>query len=746
MFRSIILVSGAVVALTLQGSALAMNGFAVTTAARTGWVPENSGNPTPGKIVRIDIAGNAESGRATIYDGLAYYPTISFDGTRVAFLRLDAKLNSAGTGLIGRLDTGYVSIVNKDGTGFKDLIKLYCGQSGWGANWADCGGHFSAWPAGNWVYYEKPPKTGEIWRVNVQDTSLRHLVVRYNDTLSGAHDSNCACSAPGATDGSGFWLRRWQLSADAKYCAGMFKWYGDGPQQMPHRFPPPDGHAPLTMSIYPDFPACNLSMSASGEHLAAYFAGCHDVSNINRWDHATNVGPRYNGVQGAGVNLYTDVRTWCGRDVGNLGSYMRWAANSDKWLLVEASYGCGGGSSGANQVLCNWKDRAGMCFTGVYSGGSMYYDAGSLWISDPANNPGGNKYEDPNGNWVTVSPRDIYLNWAVTGTSPYRVTIAAYPPDADIRYTADGVDPTQSSTRYTAPLDLTPSAGRAMQIRARAFKTGMSPAETESRILVPSSKALPAGYLKDMLCLEDAQGTMGVLNADTGAVMTKYSGENKAIPFDGDQVAINGHTYTWRLRTDSDGIWSPVAASGTLTFWYTTIIQPQNSQVGRLGTLYNTGLRLYLNGISQFGGWDAKFEQTYGSNDGASIGLVKGANGVLLVHPSTSSFGVRFLDKNSVARADLRYFPYSGLAANRPSASQPGRPVASVAVLPGHLSILPGSARTARISDVNGRTERMVRGLSSAACHLSLSDLGTGIHLVTLLSDAGEQTWRVLVR
>jgi hypothetical protein len=376
----------------------------------------------------------------------------------------------------------------------------------------------------------------------------------------------------------------------------------------------------------------------------------------------------------------------------------------------------------------------------------MYYDAGSLWISDPTNNPGGNKYEDPNGNWVTVSPRDIYLTWTVTGTSPYHVTIGAYPPDADIRYTTDGIDPTQSSTRYTAPLDLTPSAGRAMQIRARAYRTGMSPAETESRILVPSSKALPAGYLKEMLCLEDAQGTMGVPNADTAAVMTKYVGENKAVPFDGDQVTVNGHTYIWRLRADDDGVWSPVAGSGTLTFWYTTIIMPKSNQVGRLGTRYNEGFRLYLNGISQFGGWSNKNETTYGSNDGASIGLVKGANGVLMVHPNAPMFGVRFLDKNSIDRTDLRYFPYTGSTVSRPAIARPGRSGGSVTILPGHLLILPGAAHAARISDVNGRTERMVRGLNGAACRLPLKDLGKGMHLVTLVSDGGEQTWRVPVR
>ena len=743
MCRRIVSAWAVALALVYPASALAMNGFSVTSASRNGWGPENNGNPSPGKIVRIDITGNAESGRATIYDGLAYYPTISFDGTRVVFLRLDAKLNAAGTALVGRFDTGYVSIVNKDGTGLRDLVKLYCGQYGWGARYADCQGHFTAWPAGNWVYYEKPPKTGEFWRVNVNDPSLHHMVVRYHD--GGVRPANCACDVNGS---EGFWLRRWQLSADAKYCGGMFKVYPDGPQQLPHRFPPPEGYAPLSMPIYPDFPACNLCLSASGEYMSAYFAGCHDFSPINRWDHATNVGPRYQSVANSTVGLYTDIRTWCGRDVGNLGDYMRWAANSDKWLLIEASYGCGGGTTGSNQVMANWKDRAGMSFTGVSSGGSMNHESGSLWISDPTNNPNGDKYETPAGTWVAVTPRDIYLTWTITGTSPSQVSIAAYPTNAEIRYTTDGADPTQSSNLYSAQLNITPAAGRATQIKARAFRTGMSPAETESRILVPSTNALPAGYLKQLLCLETAQGGMAVPFADTAAVMTKYTGENGAVPWDGDQVVVNGHTYTWRFRSDSDGVWSPATGGNSLEFWYTTIVSPVSRTV-KLGARFHGNPRMYLNGTSQwfFDGWDSNHEWQFGNNDGASIGLLKGVNGVLMVQHADGVFGVRFLNRsNDGDLTDLQYFPHSATSVDRPAATRAGHSSACVTTLAGDLLILPGTAHAAFISNIDGRMERTVRGLNGVACRVPLTHLGKGMHLVTLVSNTDEQTWRVLVR
>jgi hypothetical protein len=634
-------------------------------------------------------------------------------------------------------------VVNKDGTGLRDLVKLYTGQYGWSARYADCEGHFVGWPAGDWVYYEKPPKTGEIWRVNVNNTALHHMVVRYND--AGVRPGNCACDINGS---EGFWLRRWQLSADAKYCGGMFKVYPDA-QQLPHRFPPPEGYAPLTEPLWPDLPACNLCISASGEYLSAYFAGCHDASSMNLWNHVTNIGPRYQSVSGGSVGLYTDIRTWCGRDVGNLGQYMRWAANSDKWLLVQTGYDCSGaGSSAGNQVLCNWKDRAGMCLTGVYAGASLGYDAGDLWISDPTNNPGGNKYEDPNGNWVTVTPRDIYLTWTVTGIGLTHVSIAAYPADAEVRYTTDGADPTQSSNLYAAQLDLTPGAGRVMQVKARAFRTGMGPAETESRLIVPSSKALPAGYVKELLCLETTLGSMVVPAADTAAVLAKYAGENKPCPFDGDQVTVNAHTYTWHLRTDDDGVWSPATGSNSLTFWYTTIVTPI-SRMAKLGTRFHGNPRMYLNGhvAWTFDGWDSNHEWIFAAGDGAAVGLVKGANGVLMLQHADGVFGVRFLSRsNDSDLTDLQYFPYSGNSAGRPVMAPLGRAGADVSIVTGQLLILPGAAHAAWISDVNGRTERVVRGLNGALCRLPLKDLGDGMHLVTLVSDAGEQTWRVLVR
>ena len=714
--------------LSLVSPTWAVNGFSVSISYTTGGY---NGLHYGGKVVRFDIQGDAVTARTTIYDGLAWYPAISFDGTRVAFFR------AAST---SRWDTGYVSIVNKDGTGLKDLVKLYAGQYGYSCNYVDCESGFLSWPAGEWVYYEKPPKTGEIWRVNVNDPSLNHLVVRYND--AGVRPGNCACDISG---NEGFWLRRWQLSKDARHCSGMFKTYPQG-QELPHRFPPPEGYAPFSMAVHGNLVACNLCMSPSGAYVSSYFAGCHDFAGIHVYDYAANFLNIEKAI--ANVNLYTDVRTWCGRDVGNLGEYLRWAANSDKWQIWQASYNCnGGGSMAANQILCNWKDRKGICPSTNTSGSSTGQDAGDFWIDDPTNNPNKNKYEDANGNWVQVTARDIYLTWAVSGSNPYQVSISAYPADADIRYTTDGSDPAQTSSKYTGTLNLVPTAGQVMQVKARAFRTGMNPAETESRLLAPTAKNLPAGYIKELLCLENAQGAMIVPAADTAGVKARYAGENKAVPFDGDQVTVNGHGYTWHLRTSANGIWSPATASSSLTFWYTTIVSPSSRMVD-LGVRFHSNPVMFCNGfpVTYFEGWDSNQEWTFGSGDYTCLGLLQGANGVLMQQNADGAFAVRFLDLSEKDITDLRYFPYTGIVQSN-SGRGHGRPLsgATAWISRGdlHIAVEQSGAHTISIYNLSGRTIRTIRGTGVMNYRIAGKELGGEPCLVSVKMGAGEIVRRI---
>ena len=724
----------------------ATNGFSVSMAYRDGAAPEaflRAGYF--GKLVRFDISNNAVVRCDTLCKSLGCYPSISFDGARVAFFRSAMSLNAAGSP-VGRIDTGWISVVNKDGTNLRDLVKLYAGQYGYGGCfYQDCEGGFVDWPAGDWIYYERPPKTGEIWRVNVQDPSLNHLVVRYND--DEAQPGNCACLIDGK---EGFWIRRFQLSADARYCGGMIKWSAEG-QQISHAFPPPEGYAPYTMPMFGNLSACNLAMSASGKYVSSYNAGCHTSNGIYLFDHSANF---LNSGQSAARIELSSIISWIGGRVpGDYGQYMRWASNSDKWYIIHARWRCNSnGSNGSNQVLVNWKESRAICpSTNVRIATGITYDqdAGDFWIDDPVNNPDGNKYEDPNGNWVPVVPRDIYLNWSVAGGNPYQVSISAYPSDADIRYTTDGSEPTQSSSRYTAQLNLNAQSGRTTQIKAKAFRTGMIAGDIENRLIVPESKALPAGYIKEMLCLENQQGTMIVPMADSAGIYTRYVGSNRVVPFDGDQVTVNGHTYTWHLRTDDDGVWSPATASNSLVFWYTTIISPKSRMVN-LGARFRQYPKIILDGrvVFHFEGWDGNHEWLLSPPFQVVMGLLKGANGVLMQQHPEGVFGVRLLDRSNNDLTDLRYYPYAGASQ---SISLQRRPIGgslSFVAAPDHVLIRigPNQPCAVRILDVKGRIRSAMDGRSASTLRLSAAELGSGVHLIAVTVGATEQTYRVVIR
>ena len=61
-----------------------------------------------------------------------------------------------------------------------------------------------------------------------------------------------------------------------------------------------------------------------------------------------------------------------------------------------------------------------------------------------------------------------------TYTSAQSVTISCETPNAIIRYTIDGVEPTESSTEYTGALTMSETK----TIKAKGYKTGMNPSET----------------------------------------------------------------------------------------------------------------------------------------------------------------------------------------------------------------------------------------------------------------------------
>jgi PKD repeat protein len=132
------------------------------------------------------------------------------------------------------------------------------------------------------------------------------------------------------------------------------------------------------------------------------------------------------------------LQQWTGKNIYGCAEWIMWSANSDKWnsRMIASwggsqSYGCG-----TNQVLENWVDKvaivptnnakASTCNNGWTGENS---DFGDFWVSDPVNNPQGNKYEDETGAWHAVAPIDPDTSAIIAS-----FTIRKAPPSPNLGY------------------------------------------------------------------------------------------------------------------------------------------------------------------------------------------------------------------------------------------------------------------------------------------------------------------------
>jgi len=394
-----------------------VNGFSVAVH----YLPINYCGGEAGPIVRYDIANGAVTGHDTIFHDIAQRTAISLDGTRIAFFRWGYRLGAKGgdgqyAPLAGTSNAPcYISIINKDGTGLKNLTQLPCvgavgnppkhGLHAWEA-------HLD-WPAGDWIYYEMPNKTGIIRRVNVR-TGADNFVVAYVGSNEKGFQS---------WDSGDCGMRRWSISLDAKWEGHQTECGGGNPIGATN-FPPPEGNynlCPVTAQL----PGCNQSVSASGNFISHYFAGCHEDAILYHFPHdkgwlnSNDLAFNYS----AGHVDFSMLQQWTGQNIFGCAEWIMWSANSDKWnsRMIASwggsmAYGCG-----TNQVLENWVDhvaivptnnaKAGSCPNGGVTGQNS--DFGDFWVSDPVNNPQGNKYEDETGVWHTVAPIDPDTNAVV---------------------------------------------------------------------------------------------------------------------------------------------------------------------------------------------------------------------------------------------------------------------------------------------------------------------------------------------
>jgi hypothetical protein len=437
-----ILVGGLVAALFTPANAYngkLVNAIAVSVQWRQGtqdWAPmccECGSEVREGPIVLYTIQNSRVTKRDTIYsriNGLASYPAFNLSGTRIAFYRLGHAPAASGTGCVSvNGGKSYISVINPDGTGLTNLCELQ--------SLPQKGVFELDWPAGDWIYFQMPhvnvldANQGNasvmFWRVNAV-TKVAEKVGNFTNDGSGA-ELKCA------------YAHRFTLSLDAKHMALMTypkdacNGEAAATEYFSHvntiySFPPPNGNLGNTCLGYRD--GCNISISPSGKIVANYFAGWHDDMQLGTPDYSTgftcsgigndnpsvglkieHVWLNYNSSQ---PSSNANLAKWAGEFVGYGSEMIRWSANSDKWVGQCVGFtGTGHAGSqgdGSNQVVCNFIDSVAINVSknpttppgDVNGQGVIRYNncTGDFWVSDPANNPNGDRYEDLQGVWHTI--------------------------------------------------------------------------------------------------------------------------------------------------------------------------------------------------------------------------------------------------------------------------------------------------------------------------------------------------------
>jgi len=388
------------IALSWAINSFAADGFAVSAAYHWPICEEYrwSGAPAtyPGKIVKFTIANNAVTRCDTLYHGVAESPVINIAGTRIAFfaMGLQIRQSGGGWGLVAGTASRPCTLVVIDATNGNTIArlgglnsKLYCGGTGNDVSCMD-------WPAGDWVYYEKPCKTGQIWRFNI--------ITNQNEQLASLGG-----------------IRRWTISVKGDRAASQ---YGPCPSD------------PNCVYTFPGLqrvgiprPGCNAALSASGLYMADY-EGSHDVTHLIKYD-ANGSSTTDAGLIGLSmVTQWTGHQFLCGAGSAQCpaGELMRWAANSDKWYCsqIGVCFIADGIHDGSNQLLTNWVDHQGIittdnpvlssCLPGNIPSFTKCNCPGDFWIRPPSGVSNG--YEDVAGAWRDCNTNAIIIPTEVTSS------------------------------------------------------------------------------------------------------------------------------------------------------------------------------------------------------------------------------------------------------------------------------------------------------------------------------------------
>jgi hypothetical protein len=402
------LFAAAMIAVYVCGGSFAMNGRSATAVylMQEPWTFP----PNPGRLIVSTISGTSVTRTDTLLRGIRFfYPTWSPDGKRIAFF------SNGGGGL---------SIIDADGKNRRTVATM--------ADWRKNSGQgeeleqFITWSAidgGKWIYYHRPcpgdtavdcimQGSGEIWKVNVDDTSQNIMICDYKKL------NQCQ-------------LSRYSLSADAKYAICHVGGMADGAQLqqlgftpvgvISHEFPPQVN--PSTGWIDPNltepacaisdcrihFGACNSALSASG-NIIYHFYGGHCQLYASYWNHAAKTQSGFGTLKiGTGLDNsldeYRDVEVWMKNDP-RAGDVFIWprGSNSDKIVNVLTGYrytASYADAQGCNHLVINWKDKEAVSATNNPRGSS---NGSAYWIAGPSDfrvdgGPDG-CYQDTAGRWI----------------------------------------------------------------------------------------------------------------------------------------------------------------------------------------------------------------------------------------------------------------------------------------------------------------------------------------------------------
>jgi len=406
-----------------------INGRAVSVQWRSGhqsWgsppgVCEGGSEMWKGSIDLFTIANGVVVRTDTLWSrskGFAYYPAFNITGTHVAFYRYGSA-PGAGTSCVS-VNSGRntIAVIGIDGNNLVDLCEIPSSMDFAADSWGGLD-----WPVGDWIYYTCPNastdwnKTGsvDIWKVNCR-TKENLRVCKLTDNTG----TNLQCH----------YLRRFQLNLTGTKMGiqGPFPEYecNETPWTLNGicNFPPPNGN--IQAASGQGLPGCNAAISASGDLSNNYIGSSHGTLYITNFRTGANEMqlPSSSLCQWFG-GIFGEVSPglWSCDLFGGDGEGVRWAVNSDKWVLQQLGwYGHASEISwGSNQVAGNWVDQAAIrisnnskvpketCPVNGIPGpdccggcGKIYYgnEAGDLWIDGGANNLG--KYEDETGVWHAV--------------------------------------------------------------------------------------------------------------------------------------------------------------------------------------------------------------------------------------------------------------------------------------------------------------------------------------------------------